>query len=66
MMNYDSKNNRLLIEPYDNAVGEIFLYDGSFRLALTKETWENKKLQKQIKLMITKAVNKKADKREEK
>lgn len=26
--------------PYDNSIGEIMLYDGSFRLALSKEIWD--------------------------
>lgn len=58
-MDWDSENNKLLITPYDNAVGEILLYDGSFRIALNKENWESKTLQKQIKKLITKAIQKK-------
>lgn len=56
MNRYDSEQNKLLITPFDCALGEILLYDGSLRVAITKELWEDKKFQKQIKIYITKKI----------
>ena len=57
MTDWDSKNNKLLITPFDNAIGELFLYDGSLRVALSKDLWEDKKFQKQVKNLITNKIN---------
>jgi hypothetical protein len=59
MTDWGSKTNKLLITPFDNAIGEIFLYDGSLRIALTNTVWEDKKLQLAIKKLITNRLDEK-------